>query len=65
MSKHLRFDKKCDLIIALTHMRNQPDLEFPKYVKDIDIVLGGHDHVILQKVVDKTPVIKVVVISET
>lgn len=47
MSKHLRVDKHCDLVIALTHMRNQPDLEFPKNVKDIDIVLGGHDHVIL------------------
>lgn len=47
MSKHLRYDKHCDLVVALTHMRNQPDLEFPVFVKDVDIVLGGHDHVIL------------------
>lgn len=39
-------------------MRNQPDLDFPLHVKGADIVLGGHDHVILEKVVDKTPVIK-------
>ena len=39
-------------------MRNQPDLSFPLHVKGVDLVLGGHDHVILEKVVDKTPVIK-------
>lgn len=39
-------------------MRNQPDVDYPPEVKGVDIVLGGHDHVILEKVVDKTPVIK-------
>jgi 2',3'-cyclic-nucleotide 2'-phosphodiesterase (5'-nucleotidase family) len=39
-------------------MRNIPDLEFPTKVKEVDLVLGGHDHVILEQVIDKTPVIK-------
>lgn len=47
MCAFLRQQKNCDLIIALTHMRNQPDLEYPTLVKGVDIVLGGHDHVIL------------------
>lgn len=47
MSRHLKEDKQCDVVIALTHMRNQPDLDFPPFVKNVDIVLGGHDHVIL------------------
>lgn len=28
------------------------------HVKGVDLVLGGHDHVILKEVVDHTPVIK-------
>jgi hypothetical protein len=29
-------------------MRNGPDLLYPSHIKDVDIVLGGHDHVILK-----------------
>jgi len=39
-------------------MRNDPDLHYPNLVKEVDLVLGGHDHVILQEFVDKVPVIK-------
>jgi 2',3'-cyclic-nucleotide 2'-phosphodiesterase (5'-nucleotidase family) len=39
-------------------MRNHPDLDYPLEVKGVDLVLGGHDHVILHEMVDKTPVIK-------
>lgn len=46
------------MTIALTHQRNAPDLQYPLRVKEVDLVLGGHDHVILKEVVDNTPVMK-------
>ena len=46
--KILKEEEKCDFIVALTHMRNGPDCLYPTQVKDVDIVLGGHDHVILK-----------------
>jgi len=39
-------------------MRNHVDLEFPKRVKGVDIVLGGHDHVVLEELREGTAVIK-------
>jgi 5'-nucleotidase len=36
--------KGCDIIIALTHMRNPNDKELAKSCASIDIILGGHDH---------------------
>jgi hypothetical protein len=29
-------------------MRNDPDMHFPQLVNEVDLVLGGHDHVIMQ-----------------
>lgn len=37
-------DKECDLIIALTHMRAPNDERLARKAKDIDLILGGHDH---------------------
>jgi len=54
----LRQSLRCDIVIALTHMRNGPDRLFPKKVEGVDLVLGGHDHVIMEEVVNKVPVIK-------
>lgn len=34
-------------MIALTHMRNAVDKDFPNHVSGVDIALGGHDHVIM------------------
>lgn len=47
MSKYLRETLMCDVVIALTHMRNASDREFPLRVEGVDLVLGGHDHVIM------------------
>ena len=33
-----------DLVIALTHNRTSADMALLRRVRDIDIVLGGHDH---------------------
>ncbi len=34
----------CDLIIALTHMRDPNDLRLAREVPEINLILGGHDH---------------------
>ena len=39
-------------------MRNAADLEFPERVTGVDLVLGGHDHVIMEEFIKKMPVIK-------
>ena len=35
----------CDYIIALTHMRTPNDMRLADNVDEIDLILGGHDHV--------------------
>ena len=35
----------CDCVIALTHMRTPNDIRLAENVEDIDLILGGHDHV--------------------
>ena len=35
----------CKIVIALTHMRTPNDIRLAKEVEEIDLILGGHDHV--------------------
>lgn len=44
-AKELR--EECDLIIALTHLGLEGDIRFAKDVKGVDIILGGHHHLVL------------------
>lgn len=37
--------KGCDYVIALTHMRTRNDKKLAENTTDIDLILGGHDHV--------------------
>ena len=46
----------CHLIIALTHMRLPNDLILAKNTPQIDIILGGHDHMYESSVDKKTGV---------
>ncbi|PFH34786.1 5'-nucleotidase, C-terminal domain-containing protein [Besnoitia besnoiti] len=48
----------CDLVIALTHMRWNNDERLAREVSDIDLILGGHDHGYLTKIVSGKAVIK-------
>lgn len=41
--KKLR-EQDCELVIALTHMRMPNDKKLTSKVPDLDLVLGGHDH---------------------
>ncbi|MBT8271007.1 MAG: metallophosphatase [Bacteroidia bacterium] len=57
MSRKLRKDKGCDLVICLSHLgyhyRNNPekvsDLIVARATKDIDLIIGGHTHTFLPK----------------
>lgn len=57
MTRILKEEKKCDLIICLSHLgynyRNNPekisDLKLAASTKDIDLIIGGHTHTFLPK----------------
>ncbi|EGD72662.1 hypothetical protein, variant, partial [Salpingoeca rosetta] len=56
--KILREEDECDLVIALTHMRENNDLALAKACPEIDLVLGGHDHFYRVTQLDNNIVIK-------
>ncbi len=57
MSRILKEEQQCDLVICLSHIgyhyRNEPekvsDLKLAKATKDIDLIIGGHTHTFLRK----------------
>ena len=57
MVRILKQEKKCDLIICLSHIgyqyKNEPDkicdLKLASLTKDIDLIIGGHTHTFLDK----------------
>ncbi len=40
-------ERGADLVVALTHLPLQEDRRLLRYVDDLDIVLGGHDHTVM------------------
>lgn len=56
--KVLKEELKCDIIIALTHMMGYNDAKLVNKVDGIDLVLGGHDHLIRHEQVRDTVIIK-------
>ena len=44
LAAQLKEDYNCDLIIAITHMRLPNDRRLAKLCQEIDLILGGHDH---------------------
>lgn len=44
MAKFLKIEKKCDIVIALTHDGFQEDCELVKQISNTDLVIGGHSH---------------------
>lgn len=56
IAKLLKKKKKCDLVICLSHLGFQPsdknpvaDVVLAEKTRNIDIILGGHSHTLLQK----------------
>jgi 5'-nucleotidase len=57
MSRILKHEQKCDLVICLSHLgykyKNEPDkicdTKLATLTKDIDLIIGGHTHTFLDK----------------
>lgn len=46
------------MIIVLTHMMKFNDIKLAQNVKGIDLILGGHDHLIVQQKVEDSVIVK-------
>eukprot|EP00095_Tigriopus_kingsejongensis_P003160 maker-scaffold791_size96783-snap-gene-0.28 protein:Tk03160 transcript:maker-scaffold791_size96783-snap-gene-0.28-mRNA-1 annotation:"5 -nucleotidase" len=57
LSAELR-EKGCEYIIALTHMRTPNDVRLAEEVDEIDLILGGHDHVYEKKMINGKYILK-------
>ncbi|KAM3509635.1 hypothetical protein MY11210_006235 [Beauveria gryllotalpidicola] len=53
IATHLRLAEKCNMVIAVTHMRLIEDLEILDKTlsgpEKIDLILGGHDHYVVRR----------------
>jgi len=55
MARKLKEEKKCDLIICISHLGHTyqndkiSDLKLGKLTSDIDLIIGGHTHTLLKK----------------
>ncbi len=55
ISKILKFDKKCDYIICLSHLgykyedKKIDDVKLAEFTAHIDLIIGGHTHTLLEK----------------
>ncbi|OAF69336.1 hypothetical protein A3Q56_02862 [Intoshia linei] len=54
----LKGQLQCDLVIALTHMRWPNDTRLARSCPEIDLILGGHDHVFQHMVISDRIIIK-------
>ncbi len=57
-------DENCDLILALTHLGSELDVELAQKVDDIDIIVGGHSHEIYYNVIDKGDGKKTIIVND-
>ncbi|WP_445712945.1 bifunctional metallophosphatase/5'-nucleotidase [Flavobacterium sp.] len=73
MTKTLKEEKKCDLVICLSHLgfkyKNDPekpsDIMLANKTKNIDLIIGGHTHTFLDKpVIEKNSEGKEVLINQ-
>ncbi|WP_179345302.1 bifunctional metallophosphatase/5'-nucleotidase [Winogradskyella ursingii] len=73
MSRILKEEKKCDLVICLSHIgyhysdypERPSDLNLAKSTKDIDLIIGGHTHTFLPKpTIEKNSIGKNVLVNQ-
>lgn len=73
ITRILKEEQKCDLVICLSHIgfkyRNEPervcDITLAQQTKDIDLIIGGHTHTFLDKpVIEKNAAGKDVLINQ-
>ena len=51
---YLRNEKKCDMVIVLSHMGYDEDLDIVKDIRGVDIIVGGHSHTFVDDLVYRT-----------
>jgi 5'-nucleotidase len=49
IAQNLKEKKKCDVIICLSHLGYERDIEFAQKSRNIDIILGGHSHTFMKE----------------
>ena len=57
MIKQLK-SEGCNLIIALTHMMKYNDIKLAKKFPEIDLILGGHDHLKVHEKINNSILVK-------
>ena len=53
MAQMLKVDHKCDMVICISHLGYNPDLNLAESTTGIDLIIGGHSHTFM-----KTPSIR-------
>ncbi len=57
---HLKHNERCDLVVAVTHVgytssHGPGDRQLAEASEDIDIIIGGHSHTVVDPADDQTP----------
>lgn len=47
-AEHLRNEEKCDMVIVLSHMGYEADMDAASGLHGVDIIIGGHSHTIMK-----------------
>jgi len=48
-AEYLRNERKCDLVICLSHLGYVEDKELASQIRNVDVIVGGHSHTLLRK----------------
>ena len=54
----MRNEEKCDIVISLNHVLQEDDEKQAQNVNGLDIILSGHDHIVLQEIINEIPIVK-------
>lgn len=59
MVRRLKKEEKCDVVVILSHLGLPQDKLVASLVDDVDLIVGGHSHTLMQKplVVNGTPIV--------
>lgn len=64
IASFLKQKKHCDIIVCLSHLGVKPDYELAHNSNDIDVIIGGHSHSLLENVAEKNASGKTVIIAQ-
>lgn len=49
-AEYLKKERKCDLVICLSHLGFRGDIRLVSQVRNVDVIVGGHSHTHLDKI---------------